>query len=81
VVRFRHLPPVAAPARANVGIIRTTSNLLDLVELLNLTFEQEPGRKRDSNVKFAPLEPVQCFDFIEQALSVIIAFEYSAYRE
>jgi hypothetical protein len=25
------------------------------VELLNLTFEREPGRNRDSNVKFAPL--------------------------
>ena len=25
------------------------------VELLNLTFEQEPGRKWDSNVKFVPL--------------------------
>ena len=28
---------------------------LFLVELLNLTFEREPGRHRDSNVKFAPL--------------------------
>ena len=58
VVRFRHLPPLAALARANVGIIRTTSKFLILVELFNLTFEREPGRNRDSNVKFAPLEPV-----------------------
>jgi len=29
---------------------------LNLVELVNLTFEQEPGGKRDSNVKFAPLD-------------------------
>jgi hypothetical protein len=28
--------------------------LLNLVELLNLTFEHELGRNRDSNVKFAP---------------------------
>jgi len=35
---------------------RITSKLLNLVELLNLTFEQEPCRNRDSNVKFAPLE-------------------------
>ena len=55
VVRFRHLHPLAAPIRANVGIKRTTSKLLNLVELLNLTFEQEPRRNRDSNVKFAPL--------------------------
>jgi predicted kinase len=27
-----------------------------LVELWNLTFENEPSRNRDSNVKFAPLE-------------------------
>ena len=26
-----------------------------LVELLNLTFEHEPSREPDSNVKFAPL--------------------------
>ncbi|SDT88481.1 hypothetical protein SAMN05428979_0062 [Stappia sp. ES.058] len=26
-----------------------------LVELLNLTFDQEPRCKRDTNVKFAPL--------------------------
>jgi hypothetical protein len=29
--------------------------LLNLVELLNLTFEHELGSNRDSNVKFAPL--------------------------
>ena len=27
-----------------------------LVELSNLTFEQEHGPRRDSNVKFAPLD-------------------------
>jgi prepilin peptidase CpaA len=55
VVRFRHLPPLAAPVRANVGIKRTTSNILNRVELLNLTFEHESGRDRDSNVEFARL--------------------------
>ena len=37
-------------------IIRTTSKYTILVELSNLTFEQEHGPSRDSNVKFAPLE-------------------------
>ena len=41
VVRSRHLHPLAAHLRANVGIKRTTSNFLFLVELLNLTFERE----------------------------------------
>jgi hypothetical protein len=41
VVRFRHLHPSAARSRANAGIIRTTSNFMSLVELLNLTFERE----------------------------------------
>jgi hypothetical protein len=49
------LHPLAAPVRANAGIKRTTSKLLNLVELLNLTFEQEPCGNPDSNVKFAPL--------------------------
>ena len=39
VVRFRHLHPAAASSRANVGIKRTTSNYLSLVEHLNLTFD------------------------------------------
>jgi hypothetical protein len=30
-------------------------NSMFLVELLNWTFEREPSRNRDSNVKFAPL--------------------------
>jgi hypothetical protein len=41
VVRFRHLHPFAARSRANAGIIRTTSNFMILVELLNLTFEHD----------------------------------------
>jgi len=45
----------AGAAQGGKCLNRTTSNLLNLVELLNLTFEREPGRKRDSNVKFAPL--------------------------
>ncbi|CAH1673340.1 hypothetical protein CHELA40_14111 [Chelatococcus asaccharovorans] len=40
---------------ANVGVKRTTSKLLLLVELLNLTFDLELDVRRDSNVKFAPL--------------------------
>ncbi|CAH1658724.1 hypothetical protein CHELA40_11610 [Chelatococcus asaccharovorans] len=44
---------------ANVGVKRTTSKLLVLVELLNLTFDLEPDVRRDSNVKFAPLEQVR----------------------
>jgi len=32
------------------------------VELFDLTFEQEPGRKRESNVKFAPLGGNCCDD-------------------
>ncbi len=41
VVRFRHLLPLAARLKANAGIIRTTSNYMFLVKLLNLTFEIE----------------------------------------
>ena len=36
MVRFRHLHPLAAHSRANVGIKRTTSNFMILVELFNL---------------------------------------------
>jgi nitrogen fixation protein FixH len=55
VVRLRHLLTPAAPARANVEVIRTARTHLIPVELENLTFEREPGRKWASNVKFAPL--------------------------
>jgi S1-C subfamily serine protease len=55
VVRLRHLYPPDTGLGANVGVIRTTSKLLFLVELLNLTFELELDVRRDSNVKFAPL--------------------------
>jgi hypothetical protein len=41
VVRFPHLLPPAA-LRANAGIKKTTSNFLNLVERLNLTFERSP---------------------------------------
>lgn len=41
--------------RANVGIIRTTSKPMILVELMNLAFERELCAERDSNVKFVPL--------------------------
>ena len=55
VVRFRHLHPVSEPVRANVGIMRTTSKLMILVELLNLTLENALRSNRGSSVKFAPL--------------------------
>ena len=55
VVRIRHLHPPDTGLGANVGVERTTSKLLVLVELLNLTFDLEPHVRRDSNVKFAPL--------------------------
>ena len=54
VVRLRHLHPPDTGLGANVGVKRTTSKLLVLVELLNLTFDLEPDVRRDSNVKFAP---------------------------
>ena len=41
VVRFRHLHPFAERSRANAGIKGTTSKFMNLVELLNLTFECE----------------------------------------
>ncbi|CAH1665315.1 hypothetical protein CHELA40_12665 [Chelatococcus asaccharovorans] len=40
---------------ANVGVKKTTSKLLVIVELLNLTFDLELDVRWDSNVKFAPL--------------------------
>ncbi|CAH1656123.1 hypothetical protein CHELA40_11213 [Chelatococcus asaccharovorans] len=55
VVRLRHLHPPDTGLGANVGVKRTTSKLLVLVELLNLTFDLELDVRRDSNVKFAPL--------------------------
>ncbi|CAH1654028.1 hypothetical protein CHELA40_50831 [Chelatococcus asaccharovorans] len=56
VVLLRHLHPPDTGLGANVGVKRTTSKLLVLVELLNLTFDLEPDVRRDSNVKFAPLD-------------------------
>ncbi|CAH1670311.1 hypothetical protein CHELA40_14540 [Chelatococcus asaccharovorans] len=55
VVRLRHLHPPDSTLGANVGVKKTTSKLLVLVELLNLTFDLELDVRRDSNVKFAPL--------------------------
>ena len=66
VVRLRHSLPDASRFRANVGVIRTTSNYMILVELMNLTFEHELGLGRDSNVKFAPLGSV-LFDDVAAA--------------
>ncbi|CAH1661435.1 hypothetical protein CHELA40_12087 [Chelatococcus asaccharovorans] len=55
MVRRRHLHPPDTGLGANVGATRTTSKLLVLVELLNLTCDLEPHVRRDSHVKFAPL--------------------------
>ncbi|CAH1655354.1 conserved hypothetical protein [Chelatococcus asaccharovorans] len=55
MVLLRHLHPPYTGLGANVGVKRTTSKLLVLVELLNLTFDLELDVRRDSNVKFAPL--------------------------
>ncbi|CAH1666032.1 hypothetical protein CHELA40_12784 [Chelatococcus asaccharovorans] len=55
MVRRRHLHPPDSTLGANVGVKKTTSKLLVLVELLNLTFDLELDVRRDSNVKFAPL--------------------------
>ncbi|CAH1669794.1 hypothetical protein CHELA40_14617 [Chelatococcus asaccharovorans] len=55
MVRRRHLHPPNTGLGANVGVKRTTSKLLVLVELLNLTFDLELDVGRDSNVKSAPL--------------------------
>ncbi|PXW50767.1 hypothetical protein C7450_12339, partial [Chelatococcus asaccharovorans] len=55
VVLLRHLHPPDTGLGANVGVKRTTSKLMVLVELLNLTFDPEPDVRRDSHVKFAPL--------------------------
>ncbi|CAH1654772.1 hypothetical protein CHELA40_10988 [Chelatococcus asaccharovorans] len=54
MVRRRHVHPPDTGLGANVGLTRTTSKLLVLVELLNLTFDPEPHVRRDSHVKFAP---------------------------
>ena len=58
VVLLRHLHRSDTGLGANVGATRTTSKLMVLVELLNLTFDREPHGRRDSNVKFAPLGTV-----------------------
>jgi hypothetical protein len=46
--------------------------LLNLVELLNLTFEHELGSNRDSNVKFAPLSHVRRFKMQAQKFSACV---------
>jgi hypothetical protein len=56
VVRFQHLHPICIAARTNVGNKETTSKLMFLVELLNLTFDFETNIEWVSNVKFVPLE-------------------------
>ena len=58
VVRFQHLHSIDTSRRANVGIKRTASRLLILVDFLNLTFGCAPDVKRDANVKFNPLDQV-----------------------
>ncbi|CAH1665067.1 hypothetical protein CHELA40_12626 [Chelatococcus asaccharovorans] len=59
VVRLRHLHPSHTGLGANVGVKSTTSKLMVLVELLNLTFDREPHVRRDSHVKFAPLAMIK----------------------
>jgi predicted small integral membrane protein len=54
VVRFRHLAPVAACPRPNVGIARTTRNDKVLVAFLNVTFVRRDCGIGDTNVKFTP---------------------------
>ena len=55
VVRLRHLHPPDTGLGENAGATRTTSKLLVLAELLNLTFDLEPHVGPESNAKFAPL--------------------------
>gem|GEM_PF-5260686 len=43
--------------QTNVGIKKTTSNYIYLVDFSNLTFETASAFSRDSNVKFNPLAP------------------------
>jgi hypothetical protein len=54
VVRFRHLAPIAACPRPNVGVARTTRNDKFLVAFLNLTFARRDCGIGDTNVKFTP---------------------------
>jgi choline dehydrogenase-like flavoprotein len=54
VVRFRHLAPIAACPRPNVGIARTTRNDKFRVAFLNLTFVRQDCGIGDTNVKFTP---------------------------
>ncbi|CAH1651524.1 hypothetical protein CHELA40_10521 [Chelatococcus asaccharovorans] len=61
LLRHLHLPDTGLGA--NVGVKRTTSKLLVLVELLNLTFDRELHVRRDSHVKFAP--PAKCGSLME----------------
>ena len=57
VIRFRHLAPIFACPRPNVGISRTTRNNKFLVAFLNLTFARRDCGIGDTNVKFTPLDP------------------------
>jgi IS5 family transposase len=54
VVRFRHLAPIAACPRPNVGIARTTRNDKVRVAFLNVTFVRRNCGIGDTNVKFTP---------------------------
>ncbi len=67
VVLCQHLHPPAAPLFTNVGIKRTTSKILNLVEFSNLTFENERSCKWVPNVKFIPLVPAKLKDDIRFA--------------
>ncbi|CAH1652817.1 hypothetical protein CHELA40_10706 [Chelatococcus asaccharovorans] len=69
VVLLRHLHPPDTGLGANVGVKRTTSKLLVLVELLNLTFDLELDVRRNSNVKFAPLG---CADCLQTRTSAVL---------
>ena len=54
VVRFRHLAPIAACPRPNVGIAKTTRNDKVFVAFLNVTFVRQACRIEDTNVTFTP---------------------------
>jgi len=55
-----------------------TSKTLKLVELLNLTFEQETRRNRHSNVKFAPSASTRIKTRVVDAEGLLRSYRFSS---
>jgi hypothetical protein len=60
VVPFQYLHPICIGLKASFGNKRTTGEFVILVEFSNSTFNLEINVKLESNVKFIPLDWINC---------------------